>query len=227
MKAAIVIPAYNEGQVIAGVLRALPKRLPRIHKLFTVVVDDGSTDETARIAIRHKAQVVRHPINGGVGVAKMTAMAVARKLKVDVLITLDADGQHDPTEIPQLIAPILSKKADVVIGSRLLGHSSMPQLRQIGNRAMNRLLRLVWGIQTTDSQSGFRAYSERALATFKSLGSGFEVDTEILILAKQRGLIMTEVPIKTIYTDYSKSKGQSTINALITLIRLIVHTILG
>lgn len=227
MRLILLIPAFNEARVIGGVIRSLPRQLEHIEHIAIVVINDGSRDQTGQVANDAGATVLTHKMNRGVGVATATGLLAANRLDADIAVTMDADGQHDPKELPRMIAPILSGKADVVVGTRLVDPKGMPMIRQIGNKAMNAVLRLFWGIRTTDSQSGYRAYSRTALQRLHVSTGGFEVCTEILYIAKQDKLRVTEVPIKTIYTDYSKAKGQNPITALLTLFRFLGRVLLG
>lgn len=227
MKLVILIPAYNEGRVIREVINSLPTSLPNIDSVQTVVINDGSHDETGQEAKTANTLVLRHRINRGVGVATATGLKAAGRLKADIAVTMDADGQHDPAELPRLIEPILQGTADIVVGTRLTDPKGMPAIRRIGNKLMNGILRVFWGIRTTDSQSGYRAYGRSALERLHVSTGGFEVCTEILYVAKQDGLRVSEVPITTIYTDYSKTKGQNPITALLTFIRFLARVLLG
>lgn len=227
MKLVILIPAFNEGTVIGLVIQSIPKSLDYVSSIKTIVIDDGSRDKTSRAAKGAGAIVLRHRINRGVGVATMTGLAAAKRLGADIAVTMDADGQHDPTELANFITPIRLGQADIVVGTRLIDPKGMPLIRQVGNKMMNGLLQLLWGIHTTDSQSGYRAYGKKALNELHLTSGGFEVCTELLYLAKQSKLIVTEVPIKTIYSDYSKAKGQNPITAILTLMRFITRIITG
>lgn len=228
MNLLIILPAYNEGRVIGSVLEQLPKTLPGLTHIETLVIDDGSTDETRRISRRAGALVLRHHVNRGVGLATITGLAAARTLGADCVVTMDSDGQHDAADLAKVLRPIIDGNADIVIGSRLLTREpGMPWIRQLGNRLMNGLVKLFWGIKTTDSQSGFRAYSRYALNRLHLTTSGYEVCTEILAAAKIANLRLTEVPIKIIYTDYSKRKGQRITNAVNIVVRLVVRAISG
>lgn len=226
---AIVIPAYNEAPVIGELLDALPRAVRGVHNILPIVVDDGSCDNTYLIAKEHGATVLRHRVNRGVGLARRTGLAAARFLNADIAVTLDADGQHDPTEIEQVIAPVLDKTADIVIGSRLLHAEGMPLHKQIVNRFGTLILRIFWGVNVSDSQSGFRAYNLKSTQSLKLQTSGYESDTEILIAANEQRLGVTEVPIRAIYTKYSmgQGRGQSVLNGVNILIRLAIRTILG
>ncbi len=227
MTLAILIPAYNEAPVIGDVVRALPATLGGIGRIDRIVVDDGSRDGTAAEARNAGATVLRHPVNRGVGVATATGLAAARQLDTDLVVTMDADGQHDPADLPRLLAPLIAGQADLVVGTRLLEPAGMPAIRRIGNQLMNAILHVGWGIETTDSQSGYRAYSRSAVQRLHLTTGGFEICTEILYAAKQAGLTLAEVPVKTIYTDYSKAKGQNPITAVVTFLRFATRVIIG
>lgn len=226
-KLAIIIPAYNESTAIASVIKSIPRALDHISTINIIVIDDGSTDITGKVAQTAGATVLRHKINRGVGVATVTGFAAAEKLGADIAVTMDADGQHDPAEISKLIEPIRLGHADIVVGTRLINPKGMPPVRLLGNRIMNRILQIFWGVYTTDSQSGYRAYSRKALQQLKLTTGGFEVCTEILYAAKLAHLKVSEAPIRTIYTDYSKTKGQNPITALLTFMRFVTRFITG
>ena len=227
IKLAILIPAYNEGTVIGPVIAAIPKTLEYVLGIKTVVIDDGSKDATGQAARAAGAIVLRHRINRGVGVATTTGLTAARRLDADIAVTMDADGQHDPAELAKMITPIRLGQADIVVGTRLTNPEGMPAIRRIGNQLMNGILRVFWGIRTTDSQSGYRAYGREALERLHVTTGGFEVCTEILYVAKQDGLRVAEVPITTIYTDYSRAKGQNPITALLTFLRFLARVLMG
>lgn len=227
MHLVIVIPAYNEAQVIAGVIERLPVTIDRIGRITALVVDDGSEDETPMIAKQAGAQVVRHRVNLGVGAATTTGFAAARLLQADIIVTLDADGQHNPLEIPRLIDPIVHQKADIVIGSRLQNPAGMPIIKLAGNWIFNIATYLLSGIWTTDSQSGYRAYSAQAIELMELKTPGYEICSEMFVEIAKRKLRMIEYPIETIYTDYAKLKGQHPLNGVNILIKLILRGIGG
>ncbi len=223
----IFLPAYNESRVIGGVLEKLPASLAGIGPVRVVVVDDGSRDDTAVVSRSHGALVARHRINRGVGLATITGIKIAREIGTDILVMMDSDGQHDPDDLAAVIAPIVDGKADVVVGTRLVKSKGMPWIRRVGNKTMNLILRLLAGVRTTDSQSGFRAFNSYALERLRLTTSGYEVHTEMLVAARRAGLRIAEAPIKVIYTAYSKKKGQTITNSLNVIFRLILKTIMG
>lgn len=224
---AIIIPAYNEATALPDVLTHLPRTIAGVRTIQTIVVDDGSRDTTSVVARQYGASVARHRINRGAGLARRTGLASARAFGAEIAVTLDADGQHDPDEMARLIAPIIDGSADIVIGSRLINPVGMPPIKRLINRLANLYLRVLWGIRSTDSQSGYRAYNLTRAAAMRLHTAGFEADTEILIAARESQLRVVEVPIRAIYTDYSKKKGQPILNSLTIVIRLLVRAITG
>lgn len=215
MNVVAVIPAYNEstviGQVVAGCLEQVDQ---------VVVVDDASSDRTARAALEAGAQSVRHPIQRGAGRATATGLMAALRLEADVIVTLDADGQHLPKEIPLLLEPIRSGRADLVIGSRTLNRSEMPMVRRLGNKFADLWTWALLGASVTDSQSGFRAYTRETVAKLPLQARGYEFCSQTLGAAAKLGLRIEQVPITVVYTEYSQSKGQSFLTSLKTLGRI-------
>ena len=222
MKLSIVIPAYNEASTIGKVVQqVLSLQLPDIQK-EVIVVDDGSYDRTGEIARSKGAVVVRHLINRGLGGALGTGIEAALHWGADVVVTFDADGQHSPDDINKVIQPVLMDRADVVIGSRMLEAGGMPWTRRVANRLANFITSVLLGIQTTDSQSGLRAFSRLAAEQIKITSNYYEVSTEICGEIERHHLRLTEVPVRSIYTEYSLSKGQGFKAGLKTLFRLLL-----
>ncbi|MCA9921399.1 MAG: glycosyltransferase family 2 protein, partial [Anaerolineales bacterium] len=171
----VVIPAYNEERFIGSVVIQTKSYADTV-----IVVDDGSSDNTAVVATSAGALVVQHETNQGKGVALNTGFAYARSLGADVVVTIDADGQHDSAEIHAVVDPVLCGDADIVIGSRyLINRSEVPQHRVWGHRAFNFLTNQVSGTAVTDSQSGFRAFSPHALDKLSFSSAGFSVESEM------------------------------------------------
>ena len=219
MKIIAVIPAFNEGKVIAKVINQL-KNYINIDNI--IVINDGSKDNTVEQARKEGAKVYTHYINRGLGGALGTGMEAALLNGADIAVTLDADNQHNPAEIKKLIAPIINNQADVVIGSRFLNSQKMPFIRKIYNWTANFCTWLIFGVWTTDSQSGFRAFSKTAMQKIEIKTNKMEVSSEIIKEIKGHKLRIKEVPIEAIYTEYSMSKGQNFIEGLKTVMRLIL-----
>ncbi|MBI4438291.1 glycosyltransferase family 2 protein [Candidatus Uhrbacteria bacterium] len=218
MNVLAIIPAYNEAATIAEVLQ---KTQPLVDGI--VVINDGSTDRTAQIARLQGAVVLTHIVNRGLGAALGTGFEAAKRLGADIIVTLDADGQHDPAEIKRFMSEI-EKGADVVIGSRMLtGFVGMPLHRRAAQIVGNLVTFFLFGAWVTDSQSGFRAFTRYAISKIQIQTNRMEVSSELIAEAKRNKLTVVEVPIKAIYTDYSLSKGQSFFVGLKTLLKLVVR----
>ena len=216
---AIVIPIYNEAGMIGSVLAETRK----IGDYTAVVVDDGSWDDSFVQAAANGALALRHRINRGKGAAVKTGIMAANLLEADIVVTMDGDGQHDPSDIEPLIAPILKNEADVVLGSRTLNRSEMPAIKKVANFIGNFFTWLFYGIWVSDSQSGFRAYSKYAALIIDTKADKYEYDSKVIREIKTNRLRFAEVPVHTRYTDYSKNKKQKQgfINGIVTLFRMV------
>ena len=194
-----------------------------IHLLAkSLVIDDGSLDQTLKEAQRADVNIVRHLLNRGLGAAIKTGFSWAKKQNADIVVTFDADGQHDPRDISKLIQPIILKKADVVIGSRFLNKQVIPSDRFLLNWFANFATFILYGVLSTDSQSGLRAFSKKTIDLIDFKADRMDFSSEILLEAKRHNLKVIEVPIKAIYTDYSRIKGQKNINAIPVFARFLV-----
>lgn len=214
----VVVPAYNEERFIGSVVLDARGYCQQV-----IVVDDGSADETARIAELAGALVIRHEHNLGKGAAINTALREAIRQQPDVIVMLDADGQHSPGEILRVAAPVLLEGADIVIGSRYLGSPMhTPRHRIWGHRVFNSLTHLASGVSTSDSQSGFRAFSPRAVEKIAFQSQGFSVESEMQFLINQYGLRLVEVPITIHYMDRPKRNvwmhGMTVLNGVLLLV---------
>ena len=210
------IPAYNEEKTIAKVVIEAKKHVDEV-----IVCDDGSSDMTAEIAENLGATVIRHRQRMGKGAAMNTLFRHAREIEPDVILTLDADGQHDPNQIPDLVRVLEEHQADMVVGSRfLMGRSEqMPGYRAAGNRILN----FATGGVLTDTQSGFRAYRLRVLENIMPTETGMGVDSEIIMKASQLGLNIIETQISTEYKVPKGSKQQFLHHGLDVLATTIKH----
>jgi len=170
------------------------------------VVDDGSADGTAEEARAAGALVVRHPTNMGPGAAARTCLNVGRAAGVKMLITLDGDGQHNPDEIPEVIAPLQRGEADLVIGSRFLGKdNNVARYRKFGIDVITFLYNFGGKGRITDSQSCFRAYGEQSLDVLEIREDGFGFSVETLVQARRAGLRIREASISCLYHEQSHS----------------------
>jgi len=222
----IGIPAYNEEHTIARIVLEAQKFADKV-----VVCDDGSTDYTAKIAESLGAYVVRHEKNGGYGASIKSLFLRAHELNADVFVTLDADGQHEPNEIPIVIKPIVEGEADVVIGSRFVdknGTAEMPLYRQLGAKLITKMVNGSAKNGVTDSQSGFRAYSHLAMDRLNFFEDGMGASVEILLKASKNDLRIVEVPSTC---KYNTGEGNTSsehpvthgMGVVFSLIRLIVE----
>lgn len=219
------IPAYNEERTIAVVILKTQKYVDKV-----IVCDDGSTDLTREIAKKMGAEVLAHEKNRGKGEAIRTLFYRALELGADVIVTLDADGQHDPDEIPKLLAPILRGEADVTIGSRFVAGAStdMPRHRRLGTYVINWLARRHVRALVKDVQSGFRAFSRRAAeVAIRAEAKGYSIEQEQLALVAQAALRIVEVPVSVKYRGLQKtSKKKSFFHGaeLVThILRLVIE----
>ena len=190
------IPAYNEENSVERVVIGTRRHIDEI-----LVVDDGSKDHTGPIARRLGALVIRHSKNLGKGVAVRDGLGWAKDNNIDILVALDADGQHDPDDIPELIGPLQAGEADIAIGSRIKGRrgpASMDRITLASNRVVSCMLSLRYGGNFTDLQSGYRAFNRNAIETlFSRLRSTrFEIELEVFSKAKSYGLTIKEVPVR-------------------------------
>lgn len=216
----IVIPIYNEAKAIGGLLDELVK-LGWANSV--ICIDDHSTDNSKDIILKYPVYYMRLIINRGQGGAIRTGNEAALKMGAKIIVHMDGDHQHKPTELPNLIKPILSGKYDVALGSRLKDRRSMPIVRRIANGIGNFITRLLFGITVSDSQSGYRAISEKAARKMVLKTNGMEVCSEVISQIKRQKLRYIEVPITAVYTSYSLSKGQSFLKGIKTMIKLIVN----
>jgi glycosyltransferase involved in cell wall biosynthesis len=198
------MPAHNEEDSIAKVVLACKKHVDRV-----IVVDDGSTDSTAEIATALGAYVIRHETNKGYGAALRTCFETAKWLSADRMVIMDSDGQHDPNDIPKLLAS-LDDGADIVIGSRFCGDNGhdVPAYRRIGMKILDTATNMAGGVVVSDSQSGYRAYRRKAIDAIRINENGMPAGSEILIQSKSNNLKVKEIEIDCRYD----LKGTSTSN---------------
>lgn len=223
MKLTIIVPAFNESAVIRKVLKSLPTKLKGVAEIETVLINDGSTDETFSEAESVNVTILSHVLNRGLGAAIRTGLEWSKKSKSDIAITFDGDGQHDSQDISKVIGPVLKKRADFVIGTRFKRRSKAPVDRIIINWIANLVTFALSGTFTTDSQSGLRVFSKKAINLVDFKSDRMEFSSEILLEAKRNNLKIKEVPISAIYTPYSRKKGQRNLNAIPVFTRFLIR----
>jgi len=202
LKVIVGIPAFNEEKNIGSIITNLKKKYDHV-----LVCDDGSSDSTAVIASDMGANVVKHSKNLGYGSAIKTIFNEAKKTDCDILVTFDADGQHQISEIDNILQPIIQNTADIVIGSRFLGKTkNLPKYRKFGIKTITGLTNIMTGSSISDSQSGFRSYSQNVLQKISPIESGMGISTEILIKATKKKMRITEIPITISYENNTHSK---------------------
>jgi glycosyltransferase involved in cell wall biosynthesis len=228
------IPAFNEENTIARIVLNAQKYADAV-----VVCDDGSSDLTCEIAKRLGADVVRHERNRGYGAALKSLFERTRELNADVLVTLDADGQHDPQEIPNVLEPIINGVADVVIGSRFIddrGTSEMPVYRRFGAKLITKIVNGSAKNGVSDAQSGFRAYNRQAIEHLRLVEAGMGASVEILLEANKHDMKICEVPSSCKYQNGDVATSTENplthgVGVVMSIIRIIVEekplTVLG
>ncbi|MEI6239351.1 MAG: glycosyltransferase family 2 protein [Planctomycetia bacterium] len=201
------LPVFNEAAHVSAVLDEVLRFAPDV-----LVVDDGSTDGTADLlAARHDVQVVRHPENRGYGAALATAFRAGRTGGWDGLVTIDCDGQHQPRLIPEFVAALETRRADIVSGSRYLaafpGDSEPPATRRRINAEITAEINARLGLALTDAFCGFKAYSRRALERLEPTETGYAMPLEVWVQAAAAGLTVVELPVPLVYLDLARSFG--------------------
>lgn len=194
----VVIPAYNAAKGIGELVHQI-----RQLGLETVVVNDGSTDQTAQVAAEAGALVISHLHNRGKGLALRTGFTFALQAGYEAVVTLDSDGQHDPKEIPQLLDAGKQPNVAIVVGNRLVDGCRMPMTRRWTNRLMSWLVSLLAHQEIPDSQCGFRMIRREVLTTIQLTTCRFEIETELLLAAARQGWVVSSVPIRAIYQNHA------------------------
>jgi glycosyltransferase involved in cell wall biosynthesis len=206
----LVIAAYNEGQRLDATLRSLSGLGYKV-----VVVDDGSCDNTAEVALRYPVWVLRHRSNCGQGAALQTGIDFALSKGADFLLTFDADGQHVAADLERLLEPVLSGRVDVALGSRFLGQAvGLARSRWLVLKLGILFTRLISGIRVTDTHNGLRAFSRQAAQRIRITQDRMAHASEILDRIRSQGLRYCEVPVTIHYSPETRTKGQSSWNAL-------------
>lgn len=220
MSVFILVPAFNEGPVIRQTLEEL---LPLEHQI--ILVDDGSSDNTLEQVQDLPIHILSHMVNLGQGAALQTGMHYALSAGAEILVHFDADGQHQASDIPALIQPIVDGQVDVVLGSRFLGenNSDIPLFRKCLLKSGILLNGLLTGLWLSDAHNGLRAMNRKALSHIHLRENGMAHATEILSEINRHQLRFQEIPVHIQYSAYATSKGQSSWNAFNILSDLILH----
>jgi glycosyltransferase involved in cell wall biosynthesis len=214
LKITVGIPAFNEEKNIASIIQKLNEFAD-----IVIVCNDGSTDNTGKIAEKMGAVVITHEQNLGYGRSIRSLFLKARELDSDMLVTLDSDGQHRTSDILPVVDPIITNQADVVIGSRFLedNQEDMPKYRKIGIKMITSLANSSLEHSVSDSQSGFRAYGKNVLSEITPSENGMGVSNEILIKVSKKGFKIVEVPIVVSYEGDTSSQNPISHGASVTL----------
>ncbi len=219
----ILIPAFNESKVIRKTIT------PVIEKGYTVVlIDDCSSDNMFEAVKDLPIRYVRHSINLGQGAAIQTGIQYAYQQGAEYAVTFDADGQHNYEEIPKILEPVISGRADITMGSRFTKGGiaeSIPGIRKLVIKIAVVVNGILTGLWLTDAHNGFRAMNRMALSKIKITQNRMAHATEFLSLIKKNKLRCEEVPVHIVYTEYSLNKGQANLNAINIIIDIILNKI--
>lgn len=218
----VCIPVFNEEKIIRKIVQDCLKYSDKV-----IVCDDGSSDKTFEEAQLGGAIVLKHAQNKGKGAALKTLFKYTRDLNPDVVVTIDGDGQFLPQEIEKILKPVLKGDADIVIGYRFDEKTEMPSYRKIGNKFLDKITNMASDLPFRDTQSGFRAYSKKAIESIRFAADGFGADSEILLDAAKKGLKISEEKVTVIYntgfetsTKNPISHSGDVIGSLIELVAL-------
>ncbi|MFP4112436.1 MAG: glycosyltransferase family 2 protein [Candidatus Woesearchaeota archaeon] len=202
----VIIPARNESKRIGHVIRNLIEYTKNI-----IVVDDGSNDKTSEVSESAGAKVIKHIVNMGKGAAAKTGCDYAIKSGADILVLMDADGQHKPKDVIRLVAELKDKHLDIVLGARKL-NKNMPGILKFGNMMLNKITSIFHGIDVRDTQSGFRTFTKYAYQKIRWESNDYSMESEMLSKIAKNNLKYAEIPIQTIYLD--RYKGTTLLNGL-------------
>lgn len=218
MSVSVILAAYEEAGTIAQVVRGCREFTPDLHEI--IVVDDGSSDQTARLAEEAGARIIRLTTNGGKGVAIRRGIAEASG---DILLFMDADGQDEPREIPLLIAAF-APGVDMVIGSRFLGHfddGAITPLNRLGNQALTEVVNVLFGARLTDTQAGFRAVRRAAAHHARLSAHRYDIEVDLLLSVVRSGARIAEVPVTRMRRDHGQSHLDSFRDGTRILVRIL------
>lgn len=211
MKIVIVMPCYKCETTVESVFARIPQDfLKKVHKI--IAVNDGSSDNTAKVLEKLKRKykkitIITHPVNRGYGGAQKSGFSEAARLNADVAVLLHSDGQYPPEILDKMAEPVINGRADVVLGSRILGRKSleygMPLYKYLGNRFLTELENICYGMRISEYHTGYMVYSKKALSAipFMKLSNTFHFDGEMILMSGKRKLRIEEVPIVARYAD--------------------------
>jgi glycosyltransferase involved in cell wall biosynthesis len=212
MKVCVVIPAYNEYQTIGSVLSEIKNK-----GLDALIIDDGSCDNTASVANNYGFKILINLSNMGKGAALINGFKYVAENNFDAVITMDADGQHLPSEIDSFINSAAATKSGIIIGNRMSKSANMPLVRLLTNKFMSWLISKISGQNIPDTQCGFRLIKTEVLKRLSLHTSNFEIESEMIIQAARLGYKIESIPITTVYTGYTGCKSK--INPIIDTLR--------
>lgn len=218
MSVSVILAAYNEAGTIEQVVRGCREHTPNLHEIL--VVDDGSQDETAQLAEKAGARVVRLSRNGGKGVAIRRGIAEASG---EILLFMDADGQDEPREIPMLLNAF-APGVDMVVGSRFLGRfgdGAITPLNRLGNQGLTEVVNRLFGARLTDTQAGFRAVRRRAAQRARLSADRYDIEVDLLLSVLRSGARVVEVPVTRRRRDYGQTHLDSFRDGTRILIRIL------
>lgn len=214
------IPAFNESNGIRKVVAEISQFVDKV-----VVCDDGSNDNTKQEAEAAGAYVITHQKNIGKGAAMKSLFEFAKSANTDVIVTIDADGQFLPNEIPKMIKPIIEQNVDVVIGYRFDAENEMPKYREFGNKVLDKITNIASDLPFKDTQSGFRAYSKNAIKKIEFTTNGFGADSEILIDAVKKELKISEEKVTVIYRTGGRTSTKNPISHTSEVVASVIEKI--
>lgn len=219
-KIMVVVPAYNEGPVLLQVIDSLSGA-----GLTVIVVDDGSDEPLERMIRECPVILINHQVNLGQGAAIQTGLCYAKRYDPDIVITFDADGQHDINDIPSMITPVLNGSADIVLGSRFMEQTTVdiPPVRKALLYTARFIESLFSGIKLTDAHNGFRVFGRKAIEKIEITENRMAHASEIIFQIKKHKLRWKEVGVHVSYTEYSKKKGQTKRDSIKVLFDLVLH----
>ncbi|MGI0010192.1 MAG: glycosyltransferase family 2 protein [Nitrosopumilaceae archaeon] len=216
----VCIPAYNEEKNIGDIVK---RSLAHVDKV--IVCDDGSKDNTAKVARENGAEVISHKTNLGKGAAVKSLFKRAKELGAEVTVTIDGDGQFLPEEIPKLMSQIIEKKSDIVLGYRFGINSDIPSHRRFGNKVIAKMASTASNLPIRDAETGFRAYSKKAIELIEFDSNNFGMDAEILVNASKKGLKITEEDVRVIYNTGGRTSSKNTVSLFADMVTNLIELI--